>query len=75
MIDLLEWYFAQSKSHLALPNNERELWAVVLGQQLDDLLPKLSEEVKKKLNKFENDLFAGLLSLSLFDIGQPLMRQ
>lgn len=24
-----EWYFSQSKSHLALPNQEREVWAMV----------------------------------------------
>lgn len=64
-----EWYFSQSKSHLALPNQEREVWAMVqsyielvnllqvLDNKLDDLLPKLSLEVKKKLDDFINKLF------------------
>ena len=44
-----EWYFSQSKSHLALPVSERELWIAILDQKLDDLYPKLSIEVKSKV--------------------------
>ncbi len=28
-----DWYFAQSKSHMKLPNKERELWKMVRGKK------------------------------------------
>ena len=56
-----EWYFAQSKAHLALPTSEREMWSVLLSNQMDDILPKLTIEVKEKVNSFSNLLFHRLL--------------
>eukprot|EP01114_Cavostelium_apophysatum_P007449 TRINITY_DN19552_c0_g1_i1.p1 TRINITY_DN19552_c0_g1~~TRINITY_DN19552_c0_g1_i1.p1 ORF type:complete len:420 (+),score=92.83 TRINITY_DN19552_c0_g1_i1:68-1327(+) len=53
-----EWYFSQSKSHIALPNNEREMWLMVLDQKLDDVYPKLSAEVRQQVDSFSQRLFA-----------------
>eukprot|EP01119_Soliformovum_irregulare_P025753 TRINITY_DN9623_c0_g1_i2.p1 TRINITY_DN9623_c0_g1~~TRINITY_DN9623_c0_g1_i2.p1 ORF type:complete len:336 (-),score=119.52 TRINITY_DN9623_c0_g1_i2:230-1237(-) len=59
-----EWYFSQSKSHLALPNQERDVWAMVLDSKVDDLLPQLSAEVTKKLQDFQVKLFSAVDEIS-----------
>ena len=43
-----EWYFSQSKSHLALPTSERDLWLSILSNKIDDVRTQLTVEVKKK---------------------------
>ena len=55
-----DWYFAQSASHLALPSSERKLWELVLGGTIDDLLPRLSAEVRTKVEAFAARLFGRL---------------
>lgn len=68
-----EWYFAQSKSHLALPTTEREMWLMVsevteywlsmtqvLDQKIDDVLPQLSEEVRAKVQHFLKNMWEAL---------------
>lgn len=55
-----EWYFAQSKSHIALPNSERQLWHLILSGQVDDVLGNLSAEVRRDVEAFTQSLFEAL---------------
>lgn len=59
-----DWYFAQSRSHLLLPSSERQLWGAILSGTMDDLLPKLTPEVRDRVEKFSESLFGALQSFA-----------
>lgn len=59
-----DWYFSQSKAHLALPTSERELWLMILNQKVDDIRPSLTPEVSKVLDSFIQKLYDELEKIS-----------
>ena len=42
---------------MALPTSEREFWAKVLDQTIDDILPSLSDEVRAKVERFRQRVY------------------
>jgi hypothetical protein len=47
---IAEWYFARSRQELRLPNQEKELWALILDNTLDVRPISLIHETNKRVS-------------------------